>query len=391
MFVRTAKFVSVALLASLFIGLVSVFSQSRRPPSGQGGEKSNKRDVSPDPLPKATPPSESYGDIKDEDEVIAVNTRLVTLPVRVLDRQGRFVGGIKRESFKVFEDNVEQKIEHFSTAAQPFTVALVLDMSYSAKFRAEQIQAAAIAFINQLRFDDQVLVVSFADEVIIHCQPTSDRKEIYRAIRSTRIETGTSLYEAVDITMNSILRLIEGRKAIVLFTDGVDTTSRDSHDKALANLRDAMELDALIYPILYDTFAEVQAMKGGTVINRSGDRTVRTPPISPSGGNFPIPIPVIGTPDDRGTTREEYDYGERYLNELAVRTGGTVFRADTLGNLDRAFTKIASELREYYSLAYYPSEDAPAGKRRRIKVRVDMPNVAVRARESYTVSEPRSN
>lgn len=373
----THLFAVMALMFSV-VGASSMFSQSRRAPLPT---QQNERSISqPAPAPQNTPPE------TEESEVIAVSTRLVTIPVRVLDRNGRFVAGIKPESFRVFEENVEQRIEHFSTAAQPFTVALVLDMSYSAKFKAEQIQAAAISFINQLRPEDRVLVVSFAEDVHIHCPPTNDRKEIYRAIRSTRIETGTSLYDAVDSTVNSLLREIEGRKAIVLFTDGVDTSSRVSND--FANLRDALELDALIYPIHYDTFAEVQAMKNSSATIRTEQGRPRTPPIAPSGTiPFPLPIPVVGTPSDRGTTREEYDYGERYLYDLAARTGGTVFRADTLGNLDRAFSRIASELREYYSLAYYPSEEAAAGKTRRIRVRVDLPNVAVRARASYTVAD----
>ena len=385
---QRTRFAIVFVLASLVVGTLTAFSQSRRAPVLP--ERSDQRPVRPESVPSPTPPPEAIPE-DDVSEVIAVNTRLVTIPVRILDRNGRFVSGLKRDNFRVLEDNIEQKIEHFSNAAQPFTVALVLDMSYSAKFRAEQIQAAAISFIQQLSPEDRVIVVSFAEDVHVHCPPTNNRREIYRAIRSTRIETGTSLYEAVDATMNSLLRQIEGRKAIVLFTDGVDTTSRRSHD--MANLRDALELDALIYPILYDTFAEVQAMKNRPLISSRSSRPAGTPPISPSGSTFPFPttVPVIGTPSDHGTTREEYDHGERFLAALADRTGGTVFRADTLGNLDRAFSRIASELREYYSLAYYPSDEGSAGKVRRIKVRVDLPNVAVRARESYSVPEIQGN
>jgi VWFA-related protein len=380
MIIRIVNCIAFLALMSLFVGVSELSSQSRRAPTP--ATQAELPISQPVPDPQSTPPA------IDEDDIIAVSTRLVTIPVRVLDRNGRFIPGLDQGSFRVFEENVEQKVEHFSTASQPFTVALVLDMSYSAKFKAEQIQAAAISFINQLRPDDRVMVISFAEDVHIHCPPTNDRKEIYRAIRETRIETGTSLYDAVDSTMNEYLRSIEGRKAIILFTDGVDTSSSRSNDRA--NLRDALELDALIYPILYDTFAEVQAMRNRSVVIRQETGRPHTPPISPSGKSpFPLPVPVIGTPSDRGTTREEYDHGERYLYDLASRTGGTVIRADTLGNLDRAFSRIAGELREYYSLAYYPSEESATGRLRRIRVRVDMPNVAVRARESYTVPKTR--
>ena len=156
------------------------------------------------------------------------------------------------------------------------------------------------------------------------------------------------------------------------------------------NLRDAMELDALIYPIRYDTFADVQRMKNQPVVMLPDARTKGTPPISGGGKTglpFPIPGPVVGTPSDAGTTREEYDRAEEYLDQLALRTGGRVYVADTLGNLNQAFTRIASELREFYSLGYYPDDDERKSKRRKIKVRVDRPDVAVRARDTYVTSE----
>src|SRR6185503_10819443 len=122
----------------------------------------------------------------------------------------------------------------------------------------------AISFIDQLGPKDKVMVVSFDQNVHMLCEPTNDRAQIYRAIKSTRIATGTSLYEAVDLVMNERLKRIKGRKAIILFTDGVDTTSTRSND--LENLDDAMELDALVYPIRYDTYQDVQAMKDKPVI-----------------------------------------------------------------------------------------------------------------------------
>jgi VWFA-related protein len=184
--------------------------------------------------------------------------------------------------------------------------------------------------------------------------------------------------------------VIEGRKAIVLFSDGVDTTSRTSHDGA--NLRDAAEIDVLIYPIRYDTFADVQRMKDKPIINRPDNTTMRTPPTVPTSGQkgglpFPMPGPMIMTPGDKGTTIEEYAHAEEYLNQLADRTGGRTFLASTLGNLTDAFQKIASELREFYSIGYYPTEDGKPGQTRRIKVKVDKENVAVKTRNTYVVPE----
>jgi VWFA-related protein len=359
----------------VFIGLlfclasVCANAQSRRVPPVNPNQKQNERLPTPTPTPPA-PESHDVSDA-DSDEVVEVDTRLVTIPVRVLDRRNRFIGGLKQESFRVYEDNVEQEIAYFTNEAQPFTVALVLDMSYSTTFKISEIQTAAISFIAQLRPEDKVIVISFDEDVHMLCEATSDRATIYRAIRSTRVATGTSLYEAVSLTMNDRLRSIAGRKAVVLFTDGVDTTSTRSNNGA--NLRDAMELDALIYPIRYDTFADVQSMKNRTIVDVSNPRG-------------PIPqVPTARTASDKGTTVEEYRAAEEYLDKLATFTGGTVHLASTVGNLNRAFTRIASELREFYSLGYYPTSEGIPGKLRRIKVKVDRPNIAIRARDSYVV------
>lgn len=386
-----------AILVTLFASVI--FAQSgKNPQTGNGKANSRPPAAKPTQTPeKATSTSTDVGPL-DGPEIV-VDTRLVTIPVRVLDRGGRFLPGLTKENFKVYDEGIEQEIALFSNDSQPFTVALVLDMSYSAKFKAAEIQNAAIEFIDQLRPGDRVTVISFAEDVIIQCEPTNDRKTIYAAIKRTQIATGTSLYEAVDLTINDRLRRIDGRKAMVLFTDGVDTSSRRSND--FDNLRDALEIDTIIYPIRYDTFADVQRIKNSpasqqipTGLPTGGPPIGSTPPAIPTGNKtspFPFPIPTtgVGVPSDKGTTREEYDKGEEYLNQLAFRTGGRIYVADTLGNLGNAFSKIASELREFYSLGYYPKDEAVVGKVRRIKVKVDQPSAAVKARDSYVVGERR--
>ena len=369
----------VFLLLLLVVLTSLVAAQSRRlPPTGTS--KPNARTVEPTPTPAKT----TQEPTSEETEIVKVETEIVTVPVRVMDRKGRFVGGLTKENFKVFENDAEQPIEYFSNEAEPFTVALVLDMSYSTKFQISDIQSAAVSFISQLGPRDRVMVVSFDEGVHMLCEPTSDRAQIYRAIRSTKIATGTSLYEAVDLVMNERLKRIRGRKAIILFTDGVDTTSTRSND--LRNLDDAMELDALIYPIRYDTYQDVQAMKDKSIIINNPPGINR--PI-PGKTSIPIPVsvPTVATGSDRGTSAEEYRRAEEYLNQLALRTGGRIYLADSFGNLNSAFSKIASELREYYSLGFYPSDETESGRLRKIKVRVDKPDVAVKARDSYVLGK----
>jgi VWFA-related protein len=379
------KFAIFFCLAILCLSSALSFAQSRKvTPSSETNKKANQRpEASPSPPVNATPEQSVDENAEEDSEVIKVETGVVSIPVKVLDRSGRFIGGLTRENFKVFEDDVEQQIEYFSNEQEPFTVALMLDMSYSAKFKAEEIQSAALAFINQLRPRDKVMIVSFDEEVYFHCEPTSDRETLQNAIKSTRISYGTSVYDAVDLVINQKLRKVSGRKAIVLFSDGVDTTSRKVFEAR--NLSDALELDALIYPIQYDTYNEVQAMKNKPSIGAPSP--IPTKNKSP----LPFPIPTIGvgtgTADAKGTTREEYQKADEYLNELASRTGGRLYKASTLNNLSDAFSRIASELREYYSIGYAPKDETRIGKKHKIKVRVDRDNVVVKTRDSYVVGK----
>ncbi len=385
------------------------FAQSRR-----GGNKDAKKSNERKPEPKKEKPTFTNDknpmvmeSLETDDDIISVDTTLVTIPVRVLDRNGRFISGLKQEDFKVFEDKNEEEIAYFSNEQNPFTVALVLDMSYSSTFKIDEIQQAALQFITELRPEDKVMVLSFDEEVHVLSEPTNDRKALRSAIVKTQISTGTSLYEAVDFVINKRFNKIEGRKAIVLFTDGVDTTSNTSND--YKNLRDASELDSLIYPIHYDTFADVQAIESGRIrINDPNQAPQTTPPIGggqiPTGKSkspFPFPVPNIsiggsgtesvGMPTGGGTTKQEYKKAAEYLDEMAARTGGRVYEAKGASGLNQAFSKIASELREFYSLGYYPSDEKKAGTKRKIKVRVNRKKVAVKARSSYIVKKKASD
>ena len=373
------------LVFSIFAVVVFLFGVSRtEAQSGRNGGKtdgkSNQRQNVPKPSPTPTPTLANPKAVPaDDGETIKVNTQLVSIPVRVMDKKGRFVGGLVKENFKITEDGVPQDLALFSNEHQPFTVALMLDMSYSTTFKVADIQTSAISFISQLRPEDKVMVISFDEEVHVLCEATSDRQEIYRAIKRTKIATGTSLYEAVGLVMNNRMRRIEGRKAIILFTDGVDTTSR--RDSDLSNLSDAMELDALIYPIRYDTYADVQRMKNrGVILTQPTDNS------GPTIGGVSLPVPVVtGGGSSAGTTEADYKRAEEYLDGLAQRTGGRTYLASTFGNLGDAFAKIASELREFYSLGYYPKDDRIVGKTTSIKVHVDQPGLVVRTREGYIV------
>jgi Ca-activated chloride channel homolog len=313
-------------------------------------------------------------------DVVRVSTTLVTLPVSVLDRDGRYVPNLGKADFRLWEDGVEQEVAFFASVDKPFSVVLMLDTSGSTRFRLEDIQDAAITFVNQLRSDDRVMVVSFDDNIRVLSEFTNDRHRLREAIMRTRPGEGTKLYDAVDLVINQKLDRVSGRKAIVLFTDGVDTTSR--HASYASNIRDAEELDALIYPVQYDTYTDVNG--GG-----SSWPGRRRSPSSPVDILAQI-LGGMGTGRNRGpggggprSARHDYDLASRYLADLAEKTGAREYQADSTQNLASAFSQIAEELRRQYSLGYYPRKAAQPGQRVQIRVRVNQPNLAVRTRDSY--------
>jgi Ca-activated chloride channel homolog len=320
------------------------------------GLRNTPRDERKPLPPSPTKEAEVLSD--SEDEAVKVETNLITIPVSVFDRNGLYIPNLSKDNFKIFEDGVEQQIEFFATTEKPFTVVLLLDTSPSTEFKIEEIQQAAIAFVNQLKPQDSVMVIEFDANVHVLTEATTDRNLIFRGIKKADFGDGTSLYDAVDFSLRKRLSKIAGRKAVVLFTDGVDTTSsKVGYD---SSLREAEEADATIFPIYYNTFFDQQRQMGGIF----------------------SPFPTI----IRGNTRQEYALGKQYLKDLADSTGGRVFDADdSPGGLTRTFESIAEELRRQYSIGYIPESAGQAGQRKNIKVRVNRPNLVIRARDSYIV------
>jgi Ca-activated chloride channel homolog len=330
--------------------------------------------------PLSAPSSTSLDDKEEvsEGDVVRIDTNLVTVPVSVLDRDGRFISDLKREEFKVFENGVEQKLAYFDSTEKPFTVALLLDTSGSTFFHLWEIKEAAIAFAKQLRPQDRVLIVTFDRLVMLLTEATNDQNVITEAVQRNAI-TGfsTRLYDAIDLVIKARLNKIEGRKAIVLFTDGVDTASYQATYKSTLHKVD--EMDVLIYPVQYDTtdFVAAQTRTNATIVTT----TI-------SGRNIPTRSSseiTYGTPKASGPGTSIFDYklADQFLHQLATKTGGRLYEANERTQLTEAFSKIAEELRHQYSIGYYPQTTLQSGERREIRVRVDRPELAVRARDSY--------
>ena len=330
--------------------------------------------------PVNAPSSISLDDKEEvsEGDVVRIDTNLVTVPVSVLDRQGRFISDLRREQFSVSENGVEQKIAYFEPTEKPFTVALLLDTSGSTFFHLWEIKEAAINFAKQLRPQDRVLVVTFDRLVMLLTEATSDSKVVTQVIERNAI-TGfsTRLYDALDLVIKQRLNKIDGRKAIVVFTDGVDTASYQATFKS--TIYEVEELDALVYPIQYDTtdFVAAQTRTNATEVTT----TMRGPRI-PTRSYSEM---IYGTPaaSGPGTSADEYKLADQFLHQLAEKSGGRLYEANDRTQLSDAFSKIAEELRHQYSLGYYPQTTLQTGERRQIQVHVAQPDVAVRARGSY--------
>ena len=336
-----------------------------------------------EPKPKTEPTKSADGELNEstvnpggetvEGDVIRFDTALVMVPVSVMDRTGRYVPLLRKDQFRLAENGVDQKIAYFATTDSPFSVVLLIDTSGSTQMRLDDIQDAAIKFVEKLKPTDSVMVMSFDDRIQVQCKATTDRDVIEKAIRRTRTGGGTRLYDSVDDILRKQLPTISGRKAVVLFTDGVDTTShRASYE---STLRLAEESDAPIYSVDYDT----SGMGGGGIGRGTGGH----------GTIFGIPFPTPGIPGSTipGSNPGDYRRAVAYLHALSNQTGGRFYSGDTQFGIAQAFTWIAEELGRQYSLGYYPSTPGKEGERRQIKVRVTESDMIVKARDSYIYSD----
>ncbi|MCY7348427.1 MAG: VWA domain-containing protein [Pyrinomonadaceae bacterium] len=296
--------------------------------------------------------------IIDEEEILRVETNLVIVSASVSDKSGRFISNLKRENFRLSEDGITQEIEFFEGNDAPFTVALLIDLSESTKGSFADIQKSAAAFIEQLSPNDKVILIPFNKYIYQRTEATGDRELLKKEISEMVQGGGTSVYDALEFVYEK-LDAIRGRKAVVLFSDGVDTTSRATYQETL---RAAQRLDALIYTINYET------------MNAATKDTI---------SKYPVEFPLHVVTAKGENLKTAYARGSVYLKFLADNSGGRFFLADSPENLVKTFQSIADELRRQYSVGYYPKNDASGDKSRKIKVGVDVPNSIVKARKSY--------
>lgn len=366
---------------------------------------------------------------------IKIPTALVTVPVIVTDRYGRFITGLERDDFIIREDGVLQKIDDFSSTEAPFNVALLIDTSRSTQNKLNTIRKAALSFIKQLQPNDRVMIVTFDEQVRFVSDFTSNRGDLERAVKTLRSSYLTSLYDAIYRTITEKMLPVQGRKAIVVLTDGVDTASKK------ASFQDVIETVAatgvISYAIQYETRNDggpvmkplllprtpfnsfVSASNAGSV-----KRLLQNPPQSPSKsssekndqdnqGKKDQPNPIINIPRPTFETgegqsprppaspasmpstrvnsqaqqpiRDRYLIAADFLKSLAAQSGALYIRAESIENTSFAFQRIAEELRHQYTLTYISTNDQKDGNYRTIAVRTNRSDFIVRARLGYRV------
>jgi Ca-activated chloride channel family protein len=340
----------LVILTLVLVSSISTFSQlvhgqDRQPPVLQGGRN-----------PSATPPPVSlpagFEQQVAEDDVVRVDSNLVTVPASIMDRDGRYITDLRKTDFQILEDGVEQEIAYFAPVEQPFTILFLLDLSGSMSDRLTELENAASVFLGQLRGDDRLSAVAFAETswVLVRFTKVSELSKGIR-LRLRSDQSSTMIYDAVNDALERIKKS-PGRRAIVVFSDGFGSGLLSS---AKDNLRKAEEGEALIYTVQFDTLPDDTRRKAN-------------------------PKKYL----------KEVEKGNRYMRDLALKTGGQRYQIESLSDLGRTFGLIADQLRRQYSLGYYPKNQLEAGQQRQIKVKVRIPHLIVRARDGYLVDKDRA-
>ena len=320
----------------------------------------------------ASPAPQQQKKTKD-DQTIRIAVEMVSLPVVVTTRDGQRITDLKKEDFQVFEDGVPQEISGFAPTDEPISVALALDTSGSTEQKLARIQNEAIHFVNLLHPDDSVAIVSFAQEVNLLEDFTIDRDRNAYGIKETRPGGWTVLYEAVWLALEDVLKPVQERKALVLFTDGVDTASRKASQKETLEL--AKETRATIYAVYFNTERDLYSRQPGPTVG--GIPLPGGPSIIRSG-------PPIYGPGGPGSSTIEYMAGREYLKKLAEFSGGAVFDALQMDDLGPTFEQIAKELASQYSVGYYSTNTKRDGKFRKVEVKViTQPGMVARTKKGY--------
>ncbi len=303
--------------------------------------------------PVAMPDTGKKSEKAEDDDVLRIESQLVTLNAAVSRRGGEPLVNLRKEDFSLYEDGTAQEVVHFQSVNTPFNLVLLIDLSGSIRDKIDLVKRAAQRFVQATRPEDKVAIVTFTGSTRVACPLTNDRNLLRDRIRAIRKpDGGTNFYDAVMTTINTVLADVRGeRNAIVIMSDGVDNSlpgspgngSEATYDEMLDRVQEA---DTIVFPIYLDT--EEQA------VEEYGSKAVRG-----------------------------YAIARKQLTELAEATGGVLLKANEIEDLEGRYEQVAAELRTIYSLGYYPTNTQRDGTFRKIRVRVNRDDAQVRARRGY--------
>lgn len=256
------------------------------------------------------------------------DSNLVVIPVSVTDKLNRFVLGLGKEDFHLFDDGVEQRISHFSGEDVPLSIGLAFDISGSMDYKMTASRDAAQLFLKALNPTDEAFLAEFNDKVTLSVPFTSKPEDIHTALQNVQPGGLTALLDAVKFSLSEMNKAKNARKAIVVISDGGDNHSTYTPKQIESLVREAG--------------VEVYAM-----------------------GVFDPLASIALTPEEVS--------GPKLLSEIATQTGGRAFAATVASDLPSVAARIAIELRNQYVIGYYPKDQARDGKYHNVEVKITQP------------------
>src|SRR5262245_31003893 len=337
---------------------------------------------------------------------LKVDVALINVVATVTDETGHYVSDLTQDDLIVEEDGKPQTIAHFSQSNDlPVSMGIVLDTSGSMERKIGTATTAVERFIRTVHHDDDIFLMTFSNRPDLLQDFTDDRDKLARALRRVVVGGGTALYDALDLSLRKVKHGIQDKKAILLLTDGEDTTSESTFEEAQTAVR---ESEILVYCLGISP-------SGGTLSERTPYPTGpsgpggRRPPIGipfPTIPGIPIPgspggspripgrYPALPEPQNPRQGRTRTQIGQdtvdmQVLQAFADASGGKAWLLSGSWTENRGseiqgvLDEIAAELRNQYSIGYYPPHDLKDGKWHRIEIRAKDRRYHVRARKEY--------
>lgn len=330
-----ASYFFLAILAHSFASALTASEQTKKadkktetapPPARVNIERREGRPLKPDDAESSKGAN------------LRIDTNLVLIPVSVTDPLNRFVTGLEREHFKIFEDKIEQTIAQFASEDAPLSVGLVFDTSNSMGSKLQKSRQAAAQFFKTANPDDEFFLIQFNDRPEMIVPFTSNTEEIQNRLTFTQAKGRTALLDGIYLAMNQMKKAKNPRKAVLVISDGGDNSSRYTESEIKNLVREA---DVQLYAI--GIFESVGA---------------------------------------RGRTAEELS-GPGLLNDLAEQTGGKHFAIENVNELPDVAAKIGIELRNQYLIGYSPKNPDRDGKYRKVQVKLVQPRGLPALRPSW--------